>query len=227
VSRRAKKARNDLIGLTGGNVARRDEGCARVVTHYMTTAYVRTVRVADTAELCTDRAIRNGEVRRLKRWYALHTRARHEKRVDERLRKKKFETFLPLVERTRVRRGRRYTSLLPLFPNYLFVRAERDRVLKAYWTKGVLRVLGADESNPTPVPEAQIERIKIALENEIKLDPHPYLKEGQRVRVKYGPLAGVEGILVKKKQHLRLVVGIDLISRSAVCEISADDVEPL
>jgi len=160
-------------------------------------------------------------------WYAVYTRARHEKRVEQRLVEKNFETFLPLVEHTRVRKGRRFISQLPLFPNYLFVRSSPERLMRAYWTPGVIRILGSEPEKPTPVPDAQIEKIKLALENKLRLDPYPYLKEGQRVRVKYGPLAGLEGILLKRKKNLRLVISIDLIARSAICDISADDVEPV
>jgi len=160
-------------------------------------------------------------------WYAVLSRSRHEKMVAARLKEKGVDVFLPLVHKTRRTRGRRVGVSLPLFPCYLFVCCHEHQLIDVGWTPGVIRTLGPGDGTYTPVPGDQIAKIRTALESDLRLDLHPYLDKGQRVRVKYGPLAGLEGILVDRERHHRLVIGVDLISRSASLVISVDDVEPI
>jgi len=115
----------------------------------------------------------------------------------------------------------------PLFPGYLFVHIHKiyDTMLAILKTPGVVRFIGIIPGEPEPVPDEQIDSLKRLIENKENLDPYPYLKEGQRVRIKKGPLKGVEGILVERPgQHL-LVLSVDILRQGVSIKIDASDVE--
>jgi transcription antitermination factor NusG len=161
------------------------------------------------------------------RWYAVHTRSRHEKQVDLFLSERGVETFLPLVHTLSRRRDRKNYVDIPLFPGYLFVFAEKERLYDVKYTRGVTRIIGTDLGVPTPIPDKQILDIKSVMETEVQLDPFPYLKKGRMVRVKSGPLKGMEGILVERKGHYKLVIRIDLLQKGAAAEVYISDIEPI
>ena len=161
------------------------------------------------------------------RWYAVHTRSRHEKQVDLFLSERGVETFLPLVHTLSRRRDRKNYVDIPLFPGYLFVFAEKESLYDVKYTRGVTRIIGTDLDAPTPIPDKQILDIKSIMETEVKLDPFPYLKKGRMVRVKSGPLKGLEGILVERKGHYKLVIKIDLLQKGAAAEVYISDIEPI
>jgi transcription antitermination factor NusG len=159
-------------------------------------------------------------------WYALRTRSRHEKRVRDQLAAKGFEPFLPLVERWSQWKDRRTLVAFPLFPGYCFARfplADRVAVLSA---QGVVQILGS-AGGPVPVPEAEIEAVRRLVTSTLPYDPHPYLREGMQVEVVRGPLAGLQGILLRKGARARLVIGVSLIRQGASVELDALDVRPL
>ncbi len=160
-------------------------------------------------------------------WFAVHTRSRHEKQVDSFLREKSIDSFLPLVKTLSRRRDRREFVDIPLFPGYLFVNIPLDNVCDVICTRGVVRIIGTNPHTPTPIPEKQVNDIKILVNGNVKLDPYKYLKSGSRIRVKVGPLRGVEGILLKRKTNYRVVVSIDLLQKSTSAEISIADIEPI
>ncbi len=157
-------------------------------------------------------------------WYAVHTSAQHEKKVSQYLINAGVEQFLPVYQDRRRWRDRVVTIETPLFSGYLFVRiplVEKMRVLKA---PGVARFV-CQSGKPAAIPVEDISRIKSGLINGAV--PHPYLTVGHRVEVVRGPLAGTSGILVKKRNNLRLVVSIDLIGRAMAVEVSEADVKPV
>ena len=157
-------------------------------------------------------------------WYAAYTRANHEKRVQEQLEQSLVESFLPLYEEYRRWKDRKVCLQLPLFPGYIFVHlALRDR-LKVLRIPGVVRLVGFN-GDPVPLTESDIEALRTALDGRSILQPHPYLTVGRRLRIKDGPLKGMEGVLVRKKNIFRLVVSIPLIARSASVEIDTACVE--
>jgi len=159
-------------------------------------------------------------------WYAAYTRSRHEKRVSEQLLRRSVEHFLPLYESVRRWKDRRVRLQLPLFPGYIFVRTslkERRGVLDI---PSVVRLVGFN-GLPEALPDSEIETLRHVLLNQLRAEPHPYLTVGQRVCIARGPLEGVEGILIRKKGALRLVLSVNLIMRSAAIEIDSVDVEPL
>jgi len=153
-------------------------------------------------------------------WFAVYTRSRHEQAVKRQLDGKGIEGFLPTYTKVSQWKDRRKALEMPLFPGYLFVKiplSSRTEVLKAF---GVVSLVG-DGCAPLPVPEEQILNIYRLLEAGLKYDPHPYLQIGHRVRIADGPLAGIEGILTRKKNRSRLVVSVDLIERSVSVEIES------
>lgn len=162
-------------------------------------------------------------------WYAVYTQPNHEYKVNDRLIKKKIETFLPLIERWSQRKDRRKRIQLPLFPSYLFVRSPMDpsSQLKILKTEGVVRIIESD-GKPVAIPEVQIVGIQTLVRNGVTITPCAYLREGMRVRVANGPLRGIEGILLKtQSQKHRLVLSVDILKQSVSVEIDEIDVEPL
>jgi transcription antitermination factor NusG len=159
-------------------------------------------------------------------WWVLYTRHQHEKTVAEMLSAKDFEVFLPLYESVRRWKDRKKLLTLPLFPCYVFVRGGLDRRLQVVTTPGIHTILFHGEKVAI-VPEAEIEAIRRAVEGSFRVEPHPFLKCGERVRVTRGSLEGVEGILIRKKNLYRLVLSVDMMAQSVAVEIDATDVEPV
>jgi transcription antitermination factor NusG len=160
-------------------------------------------------------------------WYAVHVKSRHEFKVVERLKKSGIETFLPAVERLSRWKDRKKLINFPLFPGYIFVHMSKiyEAMLTVLKTQGVVRFLGIVPGEPEVVSEDQIVSLKKLVESKESLDPYPYLKEGQRVRIKRGPLAGVEGVLAEREgQHL-LVLSVDILRQGVSLKIDALDVE--
>ncbi|MBZ5701431.1 MAG: UpxY family transcription antiterminator [Acidobacteriia bacterium] len=159
-------------------------------------------------------------------WYAAYTCAQHEKRVAEQLAERVVEHFLPLYASVRQWKDRRVRLELPLFPSYIFVRlALRDR-LRVLQVPSVVRLVGFG-GLPTALPDEQMEILRAGLGGELRAEPHPFLTEGRRVRVVRGSLAGMEGIVVRKKKQMRLVVSVELIQRSMAVEMDAGDLQPV
>jgi len=160
------------------------------------------------------------------RWYAAQTCANHEKHVLEQLSQRTVEAYLPLYASVRRWKDRRVRLELPLFPGYVFVRlALRDR-LRALQTPSVVRLVGFG-GQPAALPDQEIDALRQGLTRDMRLEPHPYLKVGHRVRVRAGPLQGLEGILVRKKNVSRFVISLDLIMRSVAAEIDVAELEPV
>jgi transcription antitermination factor NusG len=159
-------------------------------------------------------------------WYAAYTTPRHEKHVAELLAERDIETFLPIYRTVRQWKKRCPTLLeLPLFPCYLFVRVRRSARGAVLSMPGVLSIVGSPKE-PWPLPHFEIEALRFGAQMG-KIEPHPYLKIGERVRITTGSMAGVEGILVRKKNAFRFVLTLDAIMRSVAVEVDANDLEPV
>lgn len=156
------------------------------------------------------------------RWYAAYTCAHHEKHVARQLEEKNINCFLPLYRSVRRWKDRRKELDLPLFPGYVFVQAAPEERLRVLQTSSVVRFVSF-RGQPAALDDGEVEGLRNGVANGMKVEPCPFLKVGQRVRVKHGPLAGVEGILVRKKDNLRLVLSIDLLMRSVAVEVQAAD----
>jgi transcription antitermination factor NusG len=157
-------------------------------------------------------------------WYALHTRHQHEKAVAQILSNKGFEMFLPLYTVAHRWQDRTKQLLLPLFPCYVFIQVGLDRRLQILTTPGVYTIVGW-AGRPAVIPQAEIDAVRRVIESFLRVEPHPFLKCGDWVRVKSGPLQGLEGILIRKKNLFRLVLSIELLGRSAAVEVDVWMVE--
>jgi transcription antitermination factor NusG len=158
------------------------------------------------------------------RWYAVYTCARHEKRVAEQMERRQLQGFVPLYRATHRWKDRRKEVVLALFPSYVFVHlALRDRV-RVLEIPGVVSIVSS-QGKPTPLPASEIEPFRHT-SGGVQMEPHPYLQTGHRVRVRRGPMVGLEGILLRRKEGLRLVVSIDILMRSVAVEVDEADVEP-
>jgi len=156
-------------------------------------------------------------------WYAAYTFAQHEKCVAAELGAREVEHFLPLYSSVRRWKDRRVQLEVPLFPGYVFVRlALRDR-LRVVQIPSVVRLVGFN-GLPTALPDAEMEIIRSGLSQKLCAEPHPFLTVGRRVRITGGPFGGLEGILKRKKNNLRVVVSLELIQRSVVVDVDAADV---
>lgn len=158
-------------------------------------------------------------------WYAVKTRARHEKRVVRTLVERGIDCFVPLARRRHRWSDRVQLVELPLFPTYVFVHialGQRGTVLTAH---GVVGILGAG-ARPTPVPDAEIDTVLQLVFRDALLEPHPYVAAGERVRIRSGPFAGIEGTIVRTCGKTRVVVAIDLIRQAVALTIDPADVEP-
>ena len=159
-------------------------------------------------------------------WYAIQTRCRFEKKAATQLENKGIEVFLPLVKQVHRWSDRRQVVQVPLFPGYGFVRlsdspAYRLIVLQTVGVTGFVTSNGI----PVPVPEQQLEDVRLLLANEIAWKAYPFLKAGQRVRIRGGCLDGLTGILMSENKNHSLVVSVEAIQRSLVLHIEGYDVE--
>lgn len=157
-------------------------------------------------------------------WYALYTRPRHEKAVCTALKAKGFEVFLPLYAALRQWKDRTKVIMLPLFSCYVFIQGCFERHFDIVTTAGIHGFV-CSAGSPARIPMAEIDSIRQVAERSIKIEPHPFIQRGDRVRVKSGPLEGIEGVLVRKKNFCRLVLTVELLGKSAAVEVDVSAVE--
>ena len=159
------------------------------------------------------------------KWVAVYTATHHESRVHSLLAERGVESFLPVYTARRQWKKRPPVAVqFPLFPNYVFVRiAERRSVILG--TPGVFSIVGSGK-NAWELPDKEIETLRIGI-RERKVEPHPYLNLGERARVVSGVLAGLEGIVVRKKNNLQMVLSLDQIMRSVAIAVDARELEPV
>jgi transcription antitermination factor NusG len=162
---------------------------------------------------------------RPKHWYALYTCPRHEKRVAEQIEQNGISCFLPLYRSVRRWKDRRKELDLALFPGYVFVRVAADDKLQVLRLPGVVRLV-TFKGQPAALEESEIESLRRGLAGRVAMTPHPYLQTGRRVRLRSGPMAGLEGILRRRKEGLRLVVSIEMLMRAVAVEVDEADVAP-
>lgn len=158
------------------------------------------------------------------RWYAAYVCSRHEKQVARQLEERRVSCFLPVYRSVRRWKDRRKELELVLFPGYVFVHLDLKDRLRVLQVPSVVRFVSFN-GQPAALPDNEIETLNSGLASGVCAEPHPYLKVGRRVRVKYGPLSGAQGIFVRKKDKCRIVLSIDLIMRSVAVEVDEADVE--
>jgi transcription antitermination factor NusG len=155
-------------------------------------------------------------------WYALYTRSHCEQLVHDQLVAKGFHLFLPKINVWSRRGGRRHLSRVSMFPGYLFLHHASDKMssVEVRKARGLVRILGERWDRLAVVPHTEIEAIQTLVRSDLPILPHRYLREGQRVRIVHGPLASVEGILLKTKPDKGLlVVSVELLQRSVAVEV--------
>jgi transcription antitermination factor NusG len=158
------------------------------------------------------------------RWYAVYTRANHERRVAGQLRERGVENFLPQYESVRKWKDRNVRLQMPLFPGYVFVHLALQNRLLVLEVPGVAWLVSF-AGRPVAVPEEEFAKIRGFLNQGLCAKPHPYLKAGRRVRVRSGPLEGMEGIVVRRKNGSRLVISLELIQRAKAVDIAESSLE--
>src|SRR6266481_1322562 len=158
-------------------------------------------------------------------WYAVYTNANHEKRVAQQLGQRSIEHLLPLYDSVRRWKDRRVHLQMPLFPGYVFVRfALRDR-LQVLQIPSVAHLVSFG-GHPAPLPEEDIRVIQNCVNHGCQVEPHPYLQAGRRARVRSGPLRGMEGIILRRKNRTRFVLSFELIMRSVAVEVDETELVP-
>lgn len=159
-------------------------------------------------------------------WYAVHTMARHEKRVAAQFEEKRVCTFLPLLRQVHRWSDRRSVVETPMFSCYAFVQMVRtvEERLKVLRTPGVLGFVGSERQG-TPIPDEQIESLRKAISEKVPCLPHPFIRAGKRVRIRGGSLDGVEGILMLQGRDQRLVISVELLQRSVSIRVEGYDIE--
>jgi len=159
------------------------------------------------------------------RWCAVYVITRHEKAVADHMARRSVECFLPLYHSVRNWKNRRAHVELPLFPSYLFIRISVAERIRALEVPGVVHIVSF-RGMPVAVPDEQIEALRMALQLR-RSEPYPYLAAGGRIRIKVGPLQGLEGVVVRHNSRTRIIVSVDFIQRSTAVELSPGDLETL
>jgi transcription antitermination factor NusG len=154
-------------------------------------------------------------------WFGIRTRSNQEKMAASGLESKGFEHYLPTYRSRRRWSDRIVESDQPLFSGYVFCRFNPQQRLPIVTTPGVVSIIGFGKE-PAPIADSEIEAVQTVLRSGLAAEPCPFLREGQRVRVKRGALEGVEGILLRKKSEWRMIVSISMLQRSLAVEIDRD-----
>jgi transcription antitermination factor NusG len=159
-------------------------------------------------------------------WFAVQTRSKHEKMVSHHLSMRGVSNYLPTVHEVHRWSDRRKKLELPLFPGYVFVQiaAQNERRVEVLRTPGIVRFVGSSPEG-AQIPDVQIEFIRKLISENVPWASHPFLKSGQRIRIRGGALDQVEGIFLKRNNEGTLIVSIDAIQRSLAVSIQGYDVE--
>jgi transcription antitermination factor NusG len=159
-------------------------------------------------------------------WFALQVKGNYENVVAAHLSGKGYEWFLPLCK-SRNRWSDRWKEIKrPLFPGYLFCQLDPLNRIPILTIPGVSRIVGT-ATNPVAIDETEIAAIQLTVKSGLPSQPWPYLQIGRRVRIEYGPLCGLEGILLNFKGEHRLVLSVTLLQRSVAAEVEANWVTSL
>lgn len=161
-----------------------------------------------------------------KNWFAVVTVPRHEKRVEEHFRAREIESFLPLYQtRRHWKDGSKGIVQVPLFSRYIFVRINGAKRVSVLEVPSVISIVG-NRKEALPVPDSYVHFLREGLRHG-KIEPHSYLRSGARVRIRAGIMAGMEGVLLWKKNHFRVVLTVEMIMKSVMIEVEICDIEPI
>jgi len=158
-------------------------------------------------------------------WYALYTRHQHERSIAAHLESRGFSTLCPTYMEIRQWRDRKKEITLPVFPCYVFIQGGIERQISLLSTPGVHSIVCTGKT-PAPIDGDEIAAIRRAMDHSIALEPAPFVREGELVRVICGPLRGVEGVVQRCKDAIRLIISVEILGRSASVEIQSHEIEP-
>jgi transcription antitermination factor NusG len=159
-------------------------------------------------------------------WFAVRTKARHESTAARYLAAHGIEQFLPFYKSRRQWSDRLKVVELPLFAGYLFVQIEAGHFIPVLEAPGVVEIVGFG-GTPAPIPDTEIRAVRRLLISGLPASPHPYLKAGDRVRIKGGPLDQLEGILQKVRNQWRFILTVEMLHRAVAVEVDSEMVEPV
>jgi len=158
-------------------------------------------------------------------WYVLFVRSNQERQVARHLQSRNLEHYLPCYCSVRDWKDRRVTLEMPLFPGYVFVRLCLPEKVKAITVPNVVGLLGTRDT-PSSISNEEIHRIRMGVEYG-NAEPCAYLKQGDRVRITSGVMAGLEGMLVRRQNGMRMVIALDSIGRAFRVEVDASCLRPI
>jgi transcription antitermination factor NusG len=163
----------------------------------------------------------------LPNWYAVYVKSRHEFVAADDLTRKGIGTYLPSVKKVSQWKDRKKLIEFPLFPGYIFVQVPGypGAFFDVLKTRGVVAFVSLEPGTPTPISADEINSLMILIGTGRDLDVYPDLKEGTKVRVKHGPLAGVEGILSRKEKEFLFSVNVEMLGRSVAVKVTPQDIE--
>jgi transcriptional antiterminator RfaH len=159
-----------------------------------------------------------------RQWWVLHTRARQEKALARELLRYEIPFYLPLVKKTSVHRGRRIRAFIPLFSGYLFLFGSETERVRTLTTNRIARTLPVHDPDRLQHDLRQVRQLIAA---DVPLTIESRLSPGDRVRVRFGPLAGIEGDVLARRGGVRLVVSVDFLQQGASVEIDDFMLEPI
>lgn len=163
-------------------------------------------------------------------WHVLWTRSHCEQLVSQQIKSRGFEAFLPTTTVWGTRAGARRRVEVPMFPGYVFVRGLVDKQshVEVRKARGLVQVLGGSWDRPAVVPDHEVAAIQKLTQASLETIPMPFVTQGQRVRVVFGPLAGLEATLLRSNAHTGLLVlSVTLLQRSVAAEVHCSAVVPL
>jgi transcription antitermination factor NusG len=160
------------------------------------------------------------------KWYALAVGYQHEQQAERALRSKGLETLVPLYKSQRQWSDRVKEIQLPVFAGYVLCYFPLRERLHVMDTPGVGKIVGFG-GTPAAVEDSEIAAIQRVVASKQPWAPWPYLKAGDRVRVERGPMRGLEGTLLRTKDALRLVIGVEMLQRSMAVELDREAIEPI
>lgn len=160
------------------------------------------------------------------KWYALTVPYQHERKTEKALQTRGLETLVPVYRSRRQWSDRVKDVEMPLFAGYVLCHFDLSEHIQVLDTPGVAKIVGFGGA-PAALDDSEIAAIRRIVGSKLPLAPWPYLKAGDRVRVERGPMRGLEGTLLRTKDALRLVMGVELLHRSIAVEVEQEAVVPI
>jgi transcription antitermination factor NusG len=157
-------------------------------------------------------------------WYALYTRHQHERSVAEHLHRIGFDVFLPLYHEVHQWRDRKKKVEMPLFPCYVFFSGDLNRRFSALNLPGVCSIVSSG-GKVSIIADQELDAVRCVVTSSLPVEPHPYVQNGDRIRILKGPLAGIEGIVTRRKDAFRIILSVNMLAQSVAVEIDEACVE--